>query len=376
MPAIEPNISPSVINLADRIHQADSTGKCVCIQGAGTHSFGTTNGELLSTLDLNAVVDYAPDDMTITVEAGLPWNELQNTLKTHRQWLPIEPSVSAKSTVGGVVASNGSGCSRYRYGTARNWLLGARFVTANGEIVHSGSKVVKSVAGYDLHKLLIGSFGSLAAIAELTFKVAPVPEQRTIALVKGEMPASSLSQITSKLHPLLPSFVVYGNKRFTSGILHEADPCIVIGFDGFAEDVAAQVKGLRELLAAQELQIVSNEQEINKLYSAITSFTFNKPEAIRIGSLPSDIAKFIPLVEQSPALIDLANGTADIVPATENISALSQMITSNGLRGVYLWQNEKPVLAGAVPEAEKKLARRLKETFDPHGVFNQRGYYL
>jgi FAD/FMN-containing dehydrogenase len=193
-------------------------------------------------------------------------------------------------------------------------------------------------------------------------------------LVHDELQASSLLNIVNKLQPLLPSFVVYGNSRFVTKPMHQAS--LIIGFDGFAEDVAVQANSVQQLLKAQHLQIITNKQDVSKLYETISSFTFNKPEALRIASLPSGISTIIPLLEQFPALIDLANGTADVISSSQNLSALSEIITANGLHGVYLWKNENAVLAGAVPEAEKKLAHRLKETFDPRGVFNPRGYYL
>ena len=93
---------------------------------------------------------------------------------------PYESPANEHSTIGGIVAANATGASTLQYGGIRNWLLGVRILTANGDTVHAGSKVVKSVAGYDMHKLFIGSFGTLAAIEELTFKVAPIPEFRTL----------------------------------------------------------------------------------------------------------------------------------------------------------------------------------------------------
>lgn len=369
------NISPGLRDFAESIRQAGIAKKQIHIQGGGTHSFENTGEQLLAS-SLNAIIKYAPDDMTITVESGMPWIVLQNTLKDHHQWLPVEPPVNEKSTVGGVVAINASGPSRYRYGSLRNWLLGARFVTANGEIAHSGSKVVKSVAGYDVHKLLIGSHGTLAAIADLTFKVAPLPERRIVAVVQGESIAALLPNIISRLHEILPAYAIYCTKPFgMQSSLTINNEGLIVGFDGFTEDVESQVNKLREMFSRMDIKVLVNEPDFSELCGVISSFTLGKPNAMRIATMPSEIGMLANMLEKFPALIDLANGTVDIVPDEAQFSSLLSVIASKGTHGVYLWRNEKAAKIGGVSEAEKKLAHRLKETFDPHGVFNQRGYY-
>ncbi len=125
---------------------------------------------------LRRVLQYEPNDLTISVEAGLPWRELTALLAEHRQMTPLDPPFADQATVGGVVATNSSGPRRRLYGTARDLIIGMKFVTLEGNIVQSGGMVVKNVAGLDMAKLLIGSFGTLAAIAVVNFKLTPIPE--------------------------------------------------------------------------------------------------------------------------------------------------------------------------------------------------------
>jgi glycolate dehydrogenase FAD-binding subunit len=132
---------------------------------------------------LNGVVDYQPDDMTVTVEAGMMMAELQATLAERGQFLPLDPPLAARATVGGTVAANASGPWRCAYGSARDWLIGVRVVAPDGRIVKGGGRVVKNVAGYDLCKLYTGSLGTLGILAELTFKVLPRPETAGLAAV-------------------------------------------------------------------------------------------------------------------------------------------------------------------------------------------------
>jgi glycolate oxidase FAD binding subunit len=129
----------------------------------------------ISTASLNRLLEYEPRDLTVSVEAGMPFSELVNTLAANRQMLPLDPPWLKESTVGGVLASNLSGPRRRLYGTARDMVIGMTFATLEGKLINSGGMVVKNVAGLDMAKLMIGSFGTLAAIATVNFKVFPMP---------------------------------------------------------------------------------------------------------------------------------------------------------------------------------------------------------
>src|SRR5437763_1211004 len=131
---------------------------------------------------LIAVLQYEPHDLTISVEAGLPWADLTRLLAANRQMVPLDPPFSA-ATVGGVMAANSSGPRRRLYGTARDLVIGMTFATLEGKLVSTGGMVVKNVAGLDMGKLMIGSFGTLAAIAVVNFKVLPAPEVERLFLL-------------------------------------------------------------------------------------------------------------------------------------------------------------------------------------------------
>lgn len=133
-------------------------------------------GVTVSTCALQKLLQYEPRDLTISVESGMPWRELERLLRENRQMIPLDPAWP-NSTVGGVVAANVSGPRRRQYGTARDMIIGMRFATLEGKLVDSGGMVVKNVAGLDMAKLMIGSFGTLAAIASVNFKLFPMPEQ-------------------------------------------------------------------------------------------------------------------------------------------------------------------------------------------------------
>jgi FAD/FMN-containing dehydrogenase len=124
---------------------------------------------------LNQIVHYDPGDLTLSAGAGTPIAELNDTLIEHHQFLPLLVPWYSRSTVGGTIASGIDSPLRQFYGTARDFLIGAEFVTGSGALTKSGGRVVKNVTGYDLHKLLIGSLGTLAVITRLNFRTFPAP---------------------------------------------------------------------------------------------------------------------------------------------------------------------------------------------------------
>jgi glycolate dehydrogenase FAD-binding subunit len=129
----------------------------------------------ITTSSLNRLLQYEPRDLTVSVEAGMPFSELTGLLAANHQMLPLDPPWLKESTVGGVLAANLSGPRRRLYGTARDMVIGMTFATLEGKLISSGGMVVKNVAGLDMAKLMIGSFGTLAAIATVNFKVFPMP---------------------------------------------------------------------------------------------------------------------------------------------------------------------------------------------------------
>jgi glycolate oxidase FAD binding subunit len=169
----------SAKQLAQVLAIANSSGLAIIPRGGGTKiDWGNPPRRadlVLSTVRLNRVLEHASADMTATVQAGCTLESFQNALAEKGQRLAVDPLFPDRATIGGILACNDSGALRATFGSIRDHLIGITVALPDGTLAKSGGKVVKNVAGYDLPKLFIGSFGTLGVIVEATFRLHPLP---------------------------------------------------------------------------------------------------------------------------------------------------------------------------------------------------------
>lgn len=172
--------------VAQALAVADRLGLAVSPRGAGTKvSLGQPPRQcdlIVSTERLTRIVDYAPANLTVTVEAGISLAALQATLAEGGQFLPLDVPHGDRATIGGIIAANASGPRRFGLGSARDLVIGTAAATTAGTVVRAGGRVVKNVSGYDLNKLYVGSLGTLVIVVEASFKVTPRPGTRTTVI--------------------------------------------------------------------------------------------------------------------------------------------------------------------------------------------------
>jgi glycolate oxidase FAD binding subunit len=159
----------------------------VVIRGGGTKlGWGAVPAPfdvLLDVSRVNRIIDHRSGDLTVSVEAGARLGDVNERLRQHGQWLALDPPFAEAATIGGLLATNDSGPQRHRFGTPRDLVIGIEIATMDGRIAKAGGQVVKNVAGYDLSKIMSGSFGSLGAIVAATFKLSPIPSASTTVLI-------------------------------------------------------------------------------------------------------------------------------------------------------------------------------------------------
>ena len=193
MPDLAPLLTPDRHELVELVRDLHSQASPWVPSGLGNHLHWGPQPQIQSSvLSLrrhNQVLEHATGDFTVTVEAGMALSELQAVLAERGQWLPIDPPLAGPSSIGGVVARGVSGPLRHKAMGLKDQVIGISLLRSDGTTAHAGGQVVKNVAGYDLMRLLTGSWGSLALITQLTLRTQPLPNHRLCFGVKGSLPA-------------------------------------------------------------------------------------------------------------------------------------------------------------------------------------------
>jgi glycolate oxidase FAD binding subunit len=390
----------SIEQVAEALHSATAQKTTVTPVGEGGFlhigALPRRYDHALSLQKLNRVVDYQPTDMTVTVEAGMSLARLQALLGENRQWLPLDPPCPERVTIGGLIAANLSGPSRFSQGTVRDFLLGLRIVTADGTVIKGGGRVVKNVAGYDVPKLYCGSFGTLGVIVEATFKVRPYPERQLLCTC--EFPSAEaamdkvLTLLSTELQPFfieLTNFNPLPHNESTTNTNH-----LFIALAGLDEEVTYQGTRLRELLGehAGTLQELPAGQDLT-VANTLRDFPLAGEALLRCKAsvLPSEIAGFYAKAEEEAGLRGLSlqlmshagSGiiyvrvphNADVTP--EKILSFVDWlrILAKQLGGSLVIEQIDPALKDRVDVwghvgNSFPLMKRLKETLDPQGILN------
>ena len=191
----------------------------------------------ISTAKLRRIVEYAPADQVVIVESGVTLAELQAELAKNGQRLAIDPPEPSRATIGGIVAANSYGPLRTRFGSIRDLIIGVSVVRADGTRAKGGGKVVKTVAGFDLPKLMCGSYGTLAFIATVTLRVHPMPEATVSLRVRGAEPIELVRRVRAQ--QLEPAAML--------AVREGAGWDVYLRFEGFDAGVRAQREKLAEL---------------------------------------------------------------------------------------------------------------------------------
>ncbi len=267
----------------------------------------------VSTARLDRLVDHAVDDMTVTVEAGMKLADLQALLWAKGQFLPIDPRfVSQGATIGGVIATADGGSLRHRYGGVRDALLGVTFARSDGALVQAGGRVVKNVAGYDLMKLMTGSYGTLGVMTQVTLRTYPVQAAAQTWVLTGTTQAlESVAQelFNSVLTPLAVDWLSPGlmtDLGLPSGL------GLVVRFESVAESVTAQGDRLGEMARALDVQgssvdVVAGMGAIGESGAVVCKIGLKGADAVRVLGAIGD------LVPEMRAIVHGGSGLGRLV---------------------------------------------------------------
>ena len=284
--------------VAATLQWAAANSRSVVIRGQGSKTgWGARPAPIDVLLDvsaLNRILDHQPGDLTVTVEAGARLHDLNRHLASHGQWLALDPSFADRASIGGLVATNDSGPARHRFGTPRDLVIGIQLATTDGHLAKAGGRVVKNVAGYDLSKVVSGSFGSLAAIVSATFKLSPVPEASATIVLEGldidELVAVAAAMAASQLEPA--AFDVH--VRHAAGA-PAADITCLIRFASFAAVVDAEVTNASSRLAAvrRTVRTMTSDDERGLWANHAANPWSGEGAIVRVAWRPAEIGRAV-----------------------------------------------------------------------------------
>jgi glycolate oxidase FAD binding subunit len=365
---------------------AAAEGSTVSFAGGGTElGFGYPPERvdlLLRTEHLCGVVEYAPADMVVEVEAGIPLAALQKVLAGEGQRLALDVPHAELASIGGLLACNTFGPRRARFGTLRDLIVGVSLIRADGSRVRGGGKVVKNVAGFDLPKLAVGSLGTLGMIATATFRLHPMPE--TVALLRVEYCSAShlrrfvTGMLERRFEPAAMLAVAVGRgyeflvlfEGFAAGVLEQAERFVALaaGFGLVAEDAAddrtidildEEVRTFGDL----RLRFAAPPGVLERLEAEALEPMIRAFPAAKLALYPSLGVAFWSAY---------ANDVEGAIGATLRARAAAERLGGNA---VVLDARDPRIRAGVdvfgtVPSSFP-LMKRLKERFDPEGRLNR-----
>jgi glycolate oxidase FAD binding subunit len=380
--------------------EATATSTPIALAGAGTKAGvgrpmnATTH---LSTRALRGITLYEPNEMVMSARSGTSLAQIEDALSARRQMLAFEPiglaglagGEAADGTIGGIFATNLSGARRIRVGAARDHLLGVRAVSGSGEVFKSGGRVMKNVTGLDLCRGLAGSWGTLAVMCEVTFKVQPMPEETATLVLLGlpdeiavEVLCEAMTtpyEVSGAVH-LQPAFVA---RLWHDGLRAQGQAVTALRLENFAKSVAYRRARLKEHLKAygeiHDLDAENSQAFWGELRQLSVLHDSDAP-LWRISTAPTAGPKVVAAISaymRCRAFYDWSGGLvwAEVLPTTDAGAAdIRRVIAAHGGHATLI--RAEPQVRAAVEVFQpleaglERLSRRLKATFDPAGILN------
>ncbi len=347
------------------------------LRGGGTRGL-PKQGDLIDSSGFNGIELYEPGALTVIARSGTPLSDLNATLAKENQRLAFEPmdhrgllGTTGEPTIGGVVAGNISGPRRIQAGACRDFLLGVRYVDGRGTIIKNGGRVMKNVTGYDLVKLMAGSWGTLGMMTEVSLKVLPIPDTQATILISG-LDASAAVSVMSK---------ALGSPFEVSAAAFDPAPAdgesvAMLRIEGFEESVRYRVERVTDLVGGEgQVSVVEDPGKSEALWKAVRDVdTFHDApgDVWRLSVKPSDGPEIAQRLQADALLFDWGGGLIWArVPADVDLRARAgafdghaTLVRASDATRTRLgtFHPEHPVLA--------RISAQLRAKFDPRGLFN------
>lgn len=406
----------SAREVAAVLRVADRYGVPVTPRGAGTGLSGgavcVRGGICLSMTRMNRIVEIDPDNLLAVVEPGVVTGELQRAVEARGLFYPPDPASSRVCTIGGNIAENAGGPRCFKYGVTRDYVLGLEVVLPSGEVLHTGARTVKSVTGYDLTRLLVGSEGTLGVVTRATLRLIPRPEaSRTLLAVFRhlEQAGRAVSGIVAAgVVPATLELIDQTALQVVEAYLHlglpvAAEAVLLVEVDGWAEAVERQARLVAEALSrhgAAEVQVAASAADAARLWQARRAINpaLTRIRPIKVGEdvavppamVPEFIRRFQFLRQKYqglPMVIYGHAGDGNLHPNTvvdprdpvqkaqveEWLFDLARIALDLGgtLSGEHgIGTLKAPMLEWEVGPVGLRVMRAIKRALDPKGILN------
>lgn len=385
--------------LVDLVKWALVEKKRLSIEGHGSNSgFGypCETDVTVSMQRLSGIVEYQPSELVLSVRAGTSRAELESALSHQSQYLAFEPPVlgglygrdGESGTLGGIFMGNLSGPRRFAAGAARDYLLGVRGISGRGEAWKSGGRVIKNVTGYDLSRLLAGSWGTLSLVTEITLKVLPAPQTSVSLLISTLAPRTALDLLNQLAgNPLQPTGLAFLPSAVVSSLdgaaeIAGGESLCVIRLEGSRTAVRERSRDLRTILLSDHTIIEIDETRSATLWAGIRDVQplYRWPMILKLSVPPAEAAAIVEMLDRYSACrwyADAAGawlwvGTEEHC-AGELIGELRQRLRGTGSVVLFRATESRKRMLGIfspVPVSLAALTRRIKYSFDPENILN------
>ncbi|MCA0870824.1 FAD-binding protein [Seohaeicola saemankumensis] len=359
----------SEAELAEMVAGADGP---LWVKGGGTRGLGGA-GEVVSVAGIAGVELYEPGALTLVVRAGTPVAEIEAVLAAENQRLAFEPmdhrgllGTTGEPTIGGVVAGNISGPRRVQAGACRDFLLGVRFVDGAGQVVRNGGRVMKNVTGYDLVKLMAGSWGTLGILTEVALKVLPRPESEATLTVATAEAAVAVKAMAAAL----------GSPFEVSGAAFDPEAGTRIRIEGFESSVSYRASRLQEILVPfGAVTVESGPEQSSAIWRDlrdVAPFHGGAGDVWRLSVKPTDAPEVAARLRAERVLYDWGGGLIwALVPEGTDLRARLGGVAGHATL-VRASEATRARLGVFQPEPEplRRISEGLRARFDPRGILN------
>ncbi|WGW04421.1 FAD-binding protein [Tropicibacter oceani] len=348
------------------------------VRGGGTRAIGRPmTGAVLETTGMSGITLYEPGSLTLVARAGTPLAEIEAALEAEGQRLAFEPmdhrgllGTTGTPTIGGVVAGNVSGPRRIQAGACRDFLLGVRFVDGAGQVIKNGGRVMKNVTGYDLVKLMAGSWGTLGVLSEVSLKVLPKPEAAASLEIEGLGDAEAVAVMARALGS---PFDISGAAHVPAG--PQAAAVTLLRIEGFARSVAYRAEQLSKMFDGLSLRIDSDPEQVAAAWQKVRDaapIQDGPGDVWRISCKPSEAPHLAAGLGSAALMYDWGGGLiwARLPEGTDARAGLGAFDGHATLiRGSKDSRRALPVFHPE-PAPIAALSKGLRQRFDPQGILN------